>query len=159
SCDELWNRVQTKMRQEGELVIAPEFFTTLPQRLPQINQVEVHLKRGRVSNELTCFRYDVVLHAGRPAAEVECEWLDWEQEPLSLSVLKDRLSRVRPETLGITGIPNARLHRDVAAIRMLNCAQRPGTVGELRVKLDNERQTAVELEDLWELAQELGYTI
>ena len=159
SCDALWNRVQTKMRQEGELVISPEFFTTLPQRLPQINQVEVHLKRGRASNELTCFRYDVVLRVGKPVAEVECEWLDWEQEPFGLSGLKDRLSRVRPEALGITGIPNARLRRDIAAVKMLNCDQRPGTVGELRAKLDNERQTAVELEDLWELAEELGYTI
>jgi amino acid adenylation domain-containing protein len=159
SCDALWNRVQKKVRQEAELVVAPEFFTALPQRLPQINRVEVHLKRGQARNELTCFRYDVALHVGEPAVEAECEWLDWDQESLSLSVLKDRLSRIRSEALGITGIPNARLYRDVAAVRMLSCGQHPATVGELRVKLDNEQPTTVELEDLWGLAQELEFNI
>jgi amino acid adenylation domain-containing protein len=159
SCDALWNGVQTKMRQEGELVIDPEFFTALPQRLPQINRVEVHLKRGQARNELTCFRYDVVLHVGEPAVEAECEWLDWDQESLSLSLLKERLSRIRPEALGITGIPNARLQRDIAAVRMLSRAQHPATAGELRVKLDNEQHAAVELEDLWALAQELEFNI
>ena len=159
SCDALWKRAQKKMRQEDELFIAPEFFTALPQRLPQINRVEVNLKRGQARNELTCFRYDVTLHLGEPAVEAECEWLDWGHESLSLSVLKDRLGRIGSEALGITGIPNARVYRDVAAVRMLSCAERPATVGELRVKLDNEQPATVELEDLWGLAQELEFNI
>ena len=77
SCDALWHRVQKNIQQESQLVIDPDFFTALPQRLPQISRVEINLKRGQARNELTSFRYDVVLHVGRPVPLLECPWIDW----------------------------------------------------------------------------------
>ncbi len=47
---------------ESELVIDPQFFLDLRQRLPKITAVSITPKRGRSRNELTRFRYDVVLH-------------------------------------------------------------------------------------------------
>jgi amino acid adenylation domain-containing protein len=159
SCDVLWQRVQKKMRQENELVIAPEFFRTLPERLPQIGHVEINLKRGRARNELTRFRYDVVLHVSEALEEMECEWLDWNRESLSPSALRERFSRKMPEVLGVTGVPNARLERDVAVAHALHSGPRPATVAELRFQLECMQTTPVELEDLWDLAHEFGYTL
>ncbi|HEY4903679.1 MAG TPA: amino acid adenylation domain-containing protein [Candidatus Sulfotelmatobacter sp.] len=164
SCDVLWQRVQKKMRQENELVIAPEFFRALPERFPQISRVEINLKRGRARNELTCFRYDVGLHIGGAPEEpeeeeMECEWLDWNRESLSLSALRERFSRILPEVLGVTGVPNTRLQRHVAAARALRSSPRPATVGALRSQLERVQSTAVELEDLWDFAHEFGYTL
>jgi SAM-dependent methyltransferase len=105
SCDALWQRIQKKVRQENELVIAPEFFRALPEHLPQIGRVEINLKRSRARNELSCFRYDVVLHVNETSEEIQCEWLDWNRESLSVSALRDRISRL-PEVLGVTGVPN-----------------------------------------------------
>ncbi|HVG91213.1 MAG TPA: amino acid adenylation domain-containing protein, partial [Alphaproteobacteria bacterium] len=96
SSDALWYRVQKNIQQEGQLVISPDFFTALPQRLPQINRVEINLKRGRVHNELTSFRYDVVLHVGSPVPDLECPWMDWSAENLSLQRLRDIVNRDRP---------------------------------------------------------------
>jgi amino acid adenylation domain-containing protein len=159
SCDELWQRVQKKVRQENELVIAPEFFRALPERLPQISRVEINLKRGRTRNELTCFRYDVVLHVSGPPEEMECEWLDWNRESLNLSILRERFSRILPEVLGVTGVSNARLQRHVATAQALRSSPRPATVGAFRSQLERVQSTAVELEDLWDLAREFGYTL
>ena len=159
SCDVLWQRVQKKVREENELVIAPEFFRALPERLPQIGRVEINLKPGRARNELTCFRYDVVLHVSGAPEEMECEWLDWNRDSLSLSALRQRFSRMLPEVLGVTGVPNARLQRHVAAAQALRSSPRPATVGAFRSQLERIQSTTVELEDVWDLAHEFGYTL
>jgi amino acid adenylation domain-containing protein len=159
SCDDLWQRVQKKVRQENELVIAPEFFRALAERLPQISRVEINLKRGRARNELTCFRYDVVLHLGEPSEEIECKWLDWNRESLSLNTLRERFSWMLPEVLGVTEVPNARLQRDVAAAQELRSIPRPATVSAFRSQLERGQSTAVELEDIYDLAHEFGYTL
>ncbi len=159
SCDALWRRVQKSIQQEGQLVISPDFFTALPQRLPQISRVEINLKRGRAHNELTSFRYDVVLHVGTSVPLLECPWMDWSAENLSLERLREILSGDHPEVLGVAGIPNARVQRDVIASRILRSGNRPATVGELRRQLEGEQQCAVELEDIWSLEKDLPYTI
>jgi amino acid adenylation domain-containing protein len=159
SCDALWHRVQKNIQQEGQLVISPDFFTTLPQRLPQISRVEINLKRGRVHNELTSFRYDVVLHVGRPLPLLQCPWMDWNAENLSLERLREILNRDRPEVLGVAGIPNARVQRDAIASRILRSRHRPATLGELRRQLEREQQCAVELEDIWSFEEDLPYTV
>lgn len=159
SCDALWQSVQTRVRQENELVIAPGFFQSLPQRLPQITRVEINLKRGRARNELTCFRYDVVLHVGGRAEEIECEWLDWDRDSLNLNVLRERFTWILPEVLGLTGVPNARLQPHVVAAQVLRSSLRPATVGSFRSQLEGMQDTAVELEDLWDLAHEFGYAL
>ena len=162
SCDALRQRVQKGILQERQLVISPDFFTALPQHLPQISRVEINLKRGRVRNELTGFRYDVVLHVSPPVPLLECSWMDWNAGNLSLERLREILSRNHHEVLGVTGIPNARVQRDVAASRILRSRQCPATVGELRRQLEREQQGAVELpelEDIWSLEKDLPYSI
>ncbi len=66
------------------------------------------LKRGRYHNELTRFRYDVVLHVeagSEPLAQVE--WLQWEADGgLGESALREALEGGRAQALGIRGVPS-----------------------------------------------------
>ncbi|HZB45820.1 MAG TPA: AMP-binding protein, partial [Pyrinomonadaceae bacterium] len=81
----LRSRVGEQVEQEEELTIDPSFFHALRRRLPSITGVDIQLKRGRHDNELTRFRYDVVLGVGGHRAEaIEPRWLDWRREGLSL---------------------------------------------------------------------------
>src|SRR5262249_33436661 len=74
----LRQRVEQVVTEEDELLIDPTFFFALRETLPQITGVEVQLKRGRNRNELTQFRYDVVLHVGEERAQpAEVAWKDW----------------------------------------------------------------------------------
>ena len=61
---ELRRRIDKRMSQEEELLIAPEFFPALQRHLPAVSSVDIQVKRGWHKNEMTLFRYDVVLHIG-----------------------------------------------------------------------------------------------
>ena len=60
--EELGRGVLARLPLRGdELVLDPAFFHALGQADPRLGRVAVLLKRGRVHNELTKFRYDVLL--------------------------------------------------------------------------------------------------
>ena len=98
---ELRCRIASGQRQEEELLIDPGFFYALQQNLPEIGQVEILLKRGASLNELTKFRYQVVLHIDETSRKLALEeWHDWEGEGLSLAWIEETLRQKRPEVPG-----------------------------------------------------------
>ena len=58
---ELQARLKKRLDEESELVLDPNLFLSLRQRLPEIEDVQVELKLGRQPSEMTRFRYDVVI--------------------------------------------------------------------------------------------------
>lgn len=160
SREELWQRVQKGIRQEGELLIDPEFFNAIHHRWPRVSHVEIQLKRGRAHNELTRFRYDVVLHIGDKFPDkVDCPWLDWRKQGLTCEILAEILQKTDPQMLGLTGVPNARLRSDVAALELLTSEDWPASAGELRGRLEDSSPQGVEPEDIWSLERRLPYQI
>ena len=152
--DELLRGVERDTGQEGELVVDPEFFLALKKHLPQISRVEIQLKRGWMHNELTRFRYDVVLHTGEAAVqEQDALWLGW----TDLQELHRTLRDSQPDLIGVTRVPNARVWRDAMALRSLETGQGPGTAGELREAWKDLPANAMEPETFWNLAKEFGY--
>ena len=87
---------------EKELLVAPEFFADLAGGRP----FSVRTKRGRGHNELTRYRYDVVLHDG---AAVVTSVADVPGVPWSDLDGVAALLRGRPDALRVTGVPEARL--------------------------------------------------
>jgi amino acid adenylation domain-containing protein/FkbH-like protein len=159
--DQLWQRVRKGIEREGELAIDPEFFSALQRRWPQINHVEILLKRGYAQNELTRFRYDVILYVGeRNTPRVDCAWLDWKNQRLTRDSLVEILEKTQPEMLGLTGVPDSRLRAEVVELEWLAAAEGSASVDELRKQLqDASLSPAVELEELWRLEQLLPYRI
>ena len=50
-------------------------------RWEKVGRVQCELKRGNYDNELSRFRYDVVLEMGEKEEMVEPEeWVEWDQE-------------------------------------------------------------------------------
>jgi SAM-dependent methyltransferase len=64
----LKRKIALAIEQEKELVIDPLFFLELTRRFPRIAGAEIMAKRGDADNELTRYRYDVVLHVGEAGA-------------------------------------------------------------------------------------------
>jgi amino acid adenylation domain-containing protein len=128
---QLQELVRKALAQEKELALDPALFPSLRHRLPALGSARVMLKRGRHANELTRFRYDVVLRVGadEPAAEVP-NWLDWRDQGMRLDGVR-RLLQEKPEALALARVPNARM---------------TSTGG-------------VDPEDLWRLGEELGYEV
>jgi acyl carrier protein len=148
------------MDEEEELVLDPAFFLALQDRLPQISEVQVGLKRGRHRNELTRFRYDVTLRVGLVTRSNEHRlWLDWKSNQMSLPKLREFLHRRRSQSLGITGVPDVRLSKEARWVELLAGLNGPETVSELRNLLPTTRGEGVDPEDVWALEQELPYSV
>jgi len=160
---ELQQLVRIRMAQEEELVIAPAFFAALQQQFPQVSQVQIQLKRGRYHNELTRFRYDVVLHVdpnAEPAMPLppNALHLNWQQDDLSLATLYRTLAEQEPDIVHIVGIPNARLQAERRALELIMSDDGPSTVAEIRSLLAQPMPAqGVDPEALWELCDTLPY--
>ncbi|MCG1040698.1 hypothetical protein KQH52_14625, partial [Mycetohabitans sp. B7] len=57
-------RIQQALLAEKELLLAPAFFSALPDSIDTIAAVDIELKRRDYDNELSRYRYDVVLRKG-----------------------------------------------------------------------------------------------
>jgi len=85
SPEELQPLIRKRVADEEELILDPAFFAALKEHLPRVSHVEILPKRARMQNEMTRFRYQVVIHVGEqttPAAPIA--WLEYQQ------VMKER---------------------------------------------------------------------
>ncbi|HEV7397288.1 MAG TPA: amino acid adenylation domain-containing protein, partial [Pyrinomonadaceae bacterium] len=114
---QLEQRVKRHLAQEEELIIEPAFFAALKQHFPRISDVHALLKHGHYQNEMTQFRYDVILRLGVP-------------EQFGLSVLPRFLTQAQSEVP--TNLPNSMVFQSLKALELLAGDQRPETVGDLR---------------------------
>jgi natural product biosynthesis luciferase-like monooxygenase protein len=102
SAAEIAQHVQRRMSQDGELIIGEAFFHALLRDLPRASGVDVQLKPGIADNEMSAFRYDVVIHIGASAGSVI------QPTAVSLHDLNEALERAGPAVI-VRDILNARV--------------------------------------------------
>ncbi|WP_304118836.1 non-ribosomal peptide synthetase, partial [Mycolicibacterium bacteremicum] len=102
----LRQRVQHAVLGEPELLLAPEFFTSLVERHEAAAGVDIQVKREASDNELSRYRYDVVIHKGpatmRSAADIPAR--SW-AEVTDVAGLRAALTAT--DAVRVTGIPRA----------------------------------------------------
>jgi natural product biosynthesis luciferase-like monooxygenase protein len=153
-------KVQNRIANEGELVIAPDFFDALRQRCPRIGRVEILLKPGQHHNEVTRFRYDAILHVGTESSSPkEIRWIDWANHPVTPTEIKQMLSMPDAEAVGIARIPNARLYNEVLLLQWMENYEGPESIGEFRESLPNGMKGAIDPETLVALGREAGFAV
>jgi amino acid adenylation domain-containing protein/non-ribosomal peptide synthase protein (TIGR01720 family) len=157
---ELMQLIRNRISLERELLIDPSFFAAVLHHLLRITKVQVQLKRGKTQNELTQFRYEVVLHIGAGVKPLpERISLDWQDEGLTLDRLKEFLADSMPESIALVRIPNARVLPAVRAVELLERSNPPETVQELRAAIAEVNGSAVDPEAIWILGEQLGYRV
>ncbi|HEU5378344.1 MAG TPA: amino acid adenylation domain-containing protein [Ktedonobacteraceae bacterium] len=155
---ELRYLAQQHIEQERELAIDPDFFIALKSHLPKISRVEIQLKRGHHHNELTKFRYDVILYVGQESyLEPEQRTLDWQNQALTPHHIQQLLQETAPAMLRITRIPNQRIFLDVKAANLLVSCESIKTAGELREAVHEMQNIGVDPEEMWDLGNSLSY--
>ena len=130
--EELRTRITQRVAHESELVVSPAFFDALLRSEPRLNGLDVQLKRGTARNEMTMFRYDVVMTVNGPAHAPSAE--------IRRSTARDLPAIIaeldtRPEYVYLVDVPNARLSGVSAATSVLH-GSAPVRMEELRVLLD-----------------------
>ena len=155
-------RVQMAILQETELVVDPAFFHTLKHCFPQISRVQIQLTPGRSHNEVTQFRYNVLLHVADEStdaagAAIPVSSLDWAEDRLSLEQVRSRLTLEQPRAIAIRQVPNARLTSAVQTAAWLSEPAGLASVGEVQEAVAHLPVSGVEPQDWNDLAAELGY--
>ncbi|MBA8930840.1 amino acid adenylation domain-containing protein [Kutzneria viridogrisea] len=144
--------VEQRLPRENELLIAPEFFAALSRAVPGIAAAEVALKRGRYDNELSRYRYDVVLHTEAPHVVSTMDIP--ELRVGGIGELVDWLGAGQRGEFRLLGLPDRRLAGDVAASSAL-AEGRP--LPEVLAAL--ARVEGVLPEDLHEVGARFGYRV
>jgi amino acid adenylation domain-containing protein len=168
---------------EEELVVDPAFFAAIARRVPGYSRASVRPKPGRYDNELSRFRYDVVLHvgggnggeggkagsaatdelspsSGPPVSPHPVDVLDWQEAGLTLGAIRERLERDALPGLAVRRVPNARVEADVELVRILLGPEGVDTAADVREALRSRgRSRGVEPEDARALAADLPYDV
>ncbi|MCU0286266.1 MAG: amino acid adenylation domain-containing protein, partial [Acidobacteria bacterium] len=128
----LLRRVSDKISREQELVIHPQFFNTLEKTIPRLKHVQLLSKYGRYANELSKFRYDVILYIDDENKKWPCHYpgiiLDWKQEKPGLEKIRNLVNgliKKGNESIIIQSIPDARVSRDIQAQKQLEGIEEP----------------------------------
>jgi amino acid adenylation domain-containing protein len=153
----LRERVRRGMAEEQELLLDPAFFEALRGRIPRLRRVEVQAKRGGHDNEVSRFRYDVVLHLDAAAAPVAAAAREWGGE--DADALRRLLAEAADRPLALLGVPDARTREHVRALELLVRAGGSATVRELREMLSAEGGRGIDPEALFALAEETGRAV
>ncbi|WP_160118502.1 non-ribosomal peptide synthetase, partial [Rhodococcus wratislaviensis] len=152
------DRVRRGIAAEQELLLSPEFFTVLPRLFPGIGAVDIQLKGIRAVNELSCYRYEVVLRksplATRSLADVPST--SWQRfgDP---TALRKYLTGRRPDCVRVTGVPHAGLAPDIDAARALDDAADRDHVPTRRDA--DSRTDAMLPQDCHDIGEDLGFAV
>ncbi|MBF0192726.1 MAG: amino acid adenylation domain-containing protein [Magnetococcales bacterium] len=152
----LRQRIQERMTEEKKLLFSPAFFAELPRRFPRISHVEMQLKPGRSVNELTRFRFDVIVHVEKSVTLPTNPpvWTSWQEERFSWEGMRQHLTACAPEFHAIARVPNGRLWRDVQAMTRMAACDAAMTIGALKGQL---RPGGIDPAAWWECVVDLPY--
>ena len=140
----LREKIQNRIANDVELSVDPAFFMGLKDKFPRIRYVEMKIKNGIIQNELTKFRYDVLLHIDKehPKRLHEVQW-DSDRETLRQEVLELKVPFV------IKNVPNYSVNGDFKAMEILQ-ANEEVPINELKslIGFDTASQKWKDIYDL-----------
>ena len=114
----LTDRIAERETLDTELLLAKQFFTTISEEVPGLHLVSMQNKRGTHATEMRDFRYDVVLRSGKPELTLDLATTPSIQHPTSTEAILQALAST-PALLQLTGVPDARLNRALAAAQTI----------------------------------------
>jgi amino acid adenylation domain-containing protein len=150
SLQELARRVQRAIREEDELLVDPVFFKAATREFEKACSVRVMPKLGQYQNEMTKFRYDVVLNVRDSVVEEErVEWRNWTTGELDLD----------SEIVAIADVPNARVLSDSQILNLIIEAKPGSTVADLRHALLANTQRGIDPNELISIGEINSYAV
>ncbi|KAF8580654.1 acetyl-CoA synthetase-like protein [Ramaria rubella] len=144
---------------QAELLLSPGFFFGLQKRFTSIAHVEIKPKVMNVRNELSRYRYSVVLHVSQqPAVITPPVWLDFSTLNCSVQDLSSVLHLDKNGIVGINNIPSL----DIQSVDRAICLLEGGggsevTVRSLLAELEQDASSGASTPTLLtQVAQEAG---
>lgn len=153
-CAELRVRASRRLSRENELAVDPAYFVHLADSDPALRVTSIALKRGRHDNEMTCYRYDVVLSKAPGGDATRVESLNWGLVGDGFErVLRDR----PPVPVVFRDIPNRRLVYRLRQAHAVDRAANGVTLQHVVAEFPVSARAGSDPEDLIAIAERLGW--
>ncbi|WP_417732505.1 amino acid adenylation domain-containing protein [Rosistilla oblonga] len=156
SIKSLRDRVAARIQHEEELLVDPRLFAALKSRIENLTGVTVQLKDATAENELSWFRYDVVLEFDRPTPAEDRQRIEFTDD-FDFESFAQQLAQSPDQAFVLQGVPNSRVARDVAIQNKLARFVEDRSVGELKQSVgDIPTQHP---QTFWKLATDLDRSV
>ena len=148
--------VEKEVLREKELCISPWYFYNLREKFPAISQIEIVLKEGEYLNEMSLYRYNVILYVGHEKTVSSPKWIDW--KALEAKELIATNIEQKHRHIAIANLPNPKLKGEIAMQEILT-QQKPATVKDFKEAMTKlvELPSFQHIEELLEKAESMGY--
>ncbi|KAL9030211.1 MAG: hypothetical protein Q9196_001645 [Gyalolechia fulgens] len=172
SKDEVREEMAEMAQAELELLVDPALFTSLPDRFPDlVEHVQILPKRMKADNELSSYRYAVIIHVRSrpPVGEVQQqiiravrdeEWIDFVDHQLDRQTLLHRLEVSTPMTLAVSNIPYSKTIFERHAIDSLDDRPADNNLDWLSSARErSQRCPSLSALDLLNISRDAGYQV
>ena len=134
--DELRSQIESRIEHEEELLLDPQLLQSLVQQCPRITQADVLLKNASATNELSRFRYDVILRADtiEPTLHYKEMQSGFDTTPIQLASL---LAGSDQQGIRVHGIPNPRVKPDCDVVQQVRSSTAP-SIAALKASTTND---------------------
>lgn len=153
--------VQRNIEMEEELTIKPQFFSALKKEIPEISQVEVRIKNGSYINELSKFRYDVIITVNdekKSTCKNSVNWNDLYDTPITLLWLEQIFKNTDDEIIAFKNIRNQRLEQEVKLMYQLDKSTDTLMIAELKERVKEDKSDfGVSPDDVKKLAKRYNF--
>ncbi|ASB52635.1 non-ribosomal peptide synthetase [Bacillus velezensis] len=161
SYEAMASQIHRREQQETELLVSPSFFVSLTDQIPEIERVDILVKKGVGDNEMLSYRYDVVLTMKDGSYEDTNEnpAIEW----YAFNDMKDvyRLFESNTHTaFGISGLVNGRVQEDVKNAEKILRSRARGVLPAVKRRRRLTESTIDQIKNLNNLiqfAEERGY--
>lgn len=103
--------VKNKQFREPELMIDPNVFRAIQKEIPEISNIIIDLKRGDFLNELTKYRYDVVIQVNKKHKKPEKHiTIDFQEKVDALDHFEKLVDKKTIDQIKLQNVPNKRLY-------------------------------------------------
>ena len=146
--------VQQDVLKEEELCFSPAYFYNLQSLYPQISHVDIQWKHAEYSNELSRYRYTVIIHVGSNNTTMEPEWQSWAE----VAGRQNIFSQINngDDIIALRDFSNPRLKKEIELSKALE-DKMVTNIGDIIAYVDGSADENEENAQLFAMAKAKGY--
>ncbi|PSL44995.1 amino acid adenylation domain-containing protein [Chitinophaga niastensis] len=147
-------KVDEELLKEEELCLSPEYFYRLQKRYPEITDIDIQRQKGTYINELSLYRYTVVIHVGIEKEVMAPLWQRWD-EISDIESIRKQINN-NAAVIALQDVPDPRLWKE----RLLeNGLKDPSvlSVGDLMACIAQPDKNTLGVNELLFAARNRGY--
>ena len=136
-----------------DLYVSQKFFSVLPYLIPEVGDICIHQKNMQSDNEISRFRYDVIIRKNKKNSSDAHEY---EYNPFEGIKGITNILAVANRTVKISRIPNSRIWSCIAMYNKLYTAEESDKIADM-IQTIPEKEGALSPFMLYAAAKEIGF--